>query len=78
MIRFYIEARRAQHGRVVELVVYNGLQNEARRGLGLIAFSPEEWEAFRPIISFGMRAAAHAHGSDASAESPKCDAVDLL
>ncbi len=58
-MHFYLEARRTLNGRMVEFVVNNGTRAGNRVPLGLISFTPEEWEAFRPVIIGGMRAAGY-------------------
>lgn len=58
MVGFYFEARRAQLSPLVEFVVYNGSREGTKHQLGLLAFTPDEWQAFRTVIIGGMRAAS--------------------
>ena len=60
MIGFYIEAIPMMNGRQIELRVHRGTRANQEGSLGSIAFAPDEWEKFRPIIIGGMRTAGYA------------------
>ncbi len=59
MIGFYIEAVAMNGVRQIELRVHRGSRDRPEGTMGSLAFAPEEWEAFRPIIIGGMRAAGY-------------------
>jgi len=59
MTDFFLQARWMMEGRMVEFSVNRGTQADHTK-LGEVAFEPDEWEAFRPIIVGGMRAASYA------------------
>ena len=59
MIGFYIEAITMDLTRHVELRVHRGTRTRREATLGSLAFDSDEWEAFRPIIVGGMRAASY-------------------
>ncbi len=61
MIGFYFHARPMMDGRLVELVVYRGGRDDPNKlALGTLNFDRDEWQAFRPVIIGGMRAASYA------------------
>ena len=59
MIGFYIEAAHLMNGRQIELRVYRGSRAHKEGSIGSLAFAPDEWECFRPVIVGGMRAAGY-------------------
>ena len=59
MIGFYIEAIPIMNGRQVELRVHRGTQHRKEGTMGSLAFAPDEWEQFRPLILGGMRTAGY-------------------
>lgn len=59
-IRFYFLARRANHGRQIDFIVHNGSRDGQKIPLGIVSFTPAEWERFRPFVVGGMRAAGFA------------------
>lgn len=56
---FFLHARWMMNGRMVEFSVNRGHQHDHKR-LGVVSFEPDEWEAFRPLVVGGMRAAGFA------------------
>jgi hypothetical protein len=57
VIGFYLHAALMDQGTIVELRV--GIGSRANHRMrGAITFSRDEWEAFRPIVVHGMRAAS--------------------
>lgn len=55
-MHFYFEAEAMDAGEQIELRVFNGkhatrkIPNENRQ-IGVLTFTPEEWESFGPIVS---------------------------
>ncbi len=60
MIQFFFHVQWMLEGRMIQFSVCRGTQHDHKK-LGEVSFEPEEWEAFRPVVIGGMRAAGYAH-----------------